>query len=147
MPFVVPPAPLEYWRRRGLKPVTDADITLLESRLGGKAPPSYVLFMKTFGNVEFDTDVDSQFTYVFEEAGQQERGTRLVGHIQSLAPHLLPFAMDRSQGQLLIEFGQPTERIFYWNFDTHDWESGTTRLGFVAKDMYDFINSLKPFDG
>jgi hypothetical protein len=55
--------------------------------------------------------------------------------------------MDLGQGELLIEFGRPSERIFYWNFDTHDWQSGATRLGFVAKDTYDFINSLEPYDG
>jgi hypothetical protein len=28
----------------------------------------------------------------------------------------------------------------------HDWESGVTRLAFVANDMYAFINGLKPFE-
>jgi hypothetical protein len=162
MPFTPPPATLEYWRRTGLTPATDAEIALLEGRLGGKAPASYVEFMKEFGSVEFSFDIDCEFTYVYEEAGRQERLTQVVGHIKEperalryyeglqndaevdLPPHLLPFAMDRSQGELLIEFGQPTERIFYWDFDNHDWGSGVTRLGFVAKDMVDFINNLKP---
>jgi hypothetical protein len=163
MPFTPPPATLEYWRRRGLTPVTDAEIALLEERLGGKAPASYVAFMKEFGSVEFDSDLDCQFTYVYEETG--ERLTRLVGYIKKperalryyeglqgdaevdLPSHLLPFAMDNSEGELLIEFGQPTERIYYWNFDTHDWGSGVTRLGLVAQDMVEFINGLKPYDG
>jgi SMI1/KNR4 family protein SUKH-1 len=164
MPFKPPLATLEYWRRTGMRPVTDADIGSLEKRLGAKAPPSYVEFMKTFGSVEFSHDIDSQFSYVYEEA-PEERRTRLVGFIKtpekalryyegwqndddvSLPPHLLPFAMDQSQGELLIEFGKPTERIFYWNFDTHDRGSGVTKLGFVADDMYEFISSLKPYGG
>jgi hypothetical protein len=162
MPFTPPPKTLDYWRRTGMRPVTDADITMLESRLGGKAPPSYVEFMKTFGRVEFSSDIDCQFDYVYEDADREERRNRVVGHIRrperalryyegwqkdaevSLPPHLLPFAQDLGQGELLIEFGQPTERVFYWNFDAHDWGSGVTRLGFVAKDLYDFINNLKP---
>lgn len=162
MPFTPPPATLEYWRRTGMNPITDADIAALENRLGRKAPASYVEFMKTFGSLEFSSDIDCEFTYVYEDAGRQDRRTQVVGHIKrperalryyedlqkdaevDLPPHLLPFAMDLSQGELLIEFGEPTERIFYWDFDTHDWGGGVTRLGFVAKDMYDFINNLKP---
>ena len=165
MPFSPPAATLAYWRRTGMSPATDAEIALLEKRLGAKAPPSYVEFMKTFGRVEFSFDIDCEFTYVYGEPGRQERQTQVVGHIKkperalryyegwqnddevSLPPHLLPFAMDLGQGELLIEFGQPTERIFYWDFDNHDWGSGVTKLGFVANDMYEFISSLKPDSG
>jgi hypothetical protein len=165
MPFRVPHATLEYWRRTGMTPVTDDQIAALEKRLGGKAPPSYVEFMKTFGSLQFEFDIDCQFTYVYEDANPPERHTEVIGHIKkperalryyegwqsddevSLPPHLLPFAMDLGQGELLIEFGRPTERIYYWDFDTHDWGSGVTRIGFVANDMYDFINGLKPYDG
>jgi hypothetical protein len=164
MPFEPPLATLEYWRRTGMRPATDADIALLEKRLGAKAPPSYVEFMKTFGSVEFSDDFECQFSYIYDDAPEKRR-TRLVGFIKtpekalryyeglredddvSLPPHLLPFAMDQSQGELLIEFGKPTERIFYWNFDAHDRGSGVTKLGFVANDMYEFISSLKPYGG
>jgi hypothetical protein len=61
-----------------------------------------------------------------------------------LPRHLLPFANDLSEGELLIEFGLSTERIYYWDFDRHDWGSGITRIGFVANDMYEFVNGLKP---
>lgn len=55
--------------------------------------------------------------------------------------------MDKSRGQLLIDFGQPTERIFYWNSETHDGENGVTRIGVVARDMFDFIHNPKPYGG
>jgi hypothetical protein len=165
MPFAIPAATLAYWRRRGTAPVTDAEIASLETRLGGKAPPSYVEFMKAFGSVEFDFDIDCQFAYVYDDEGRDERLTQVIGHIKkparalryyegwqkdtevSLPAHLLPFAMDLSQGELLIEFGRSTERIFYWDFDNHDWGSGVTRLGFVASDMYELIRSLTPYAG
>jgi hypothetical protein len=144
-----------------MEPATDADIARLEARLGGKAPAGYVEFMKTYGRVEFDFDIDCQFTYVYDDG---RRETQVIGHIKrperalryyeglqnddevSLPPHMLTFAMDRSQGELLIEFGQSTQRIYYWDFDNHDWGSGITRIGFVASDMYDFIHDLKPYD-
>ena len=47
---------------------------------------------------------------------------------------------------MLIEFGLPTRSVFYWDFKEHDREGGATRIGFVADDMYNFINHLKPFD-
>lgn len=161
MPFSPPHATLEYWHRTGLRPVTDSDIAMLEERLGGKAPPSYVEFMKTFGSVEFDSEIDCQFDYVYGEAEREERRNQVVGHIKrperalryyenwqkdaqvSLPPHLLPFAQDLGQGELLIEFGQSTERVFYWDFDAHNWKDGVTRLGFVADNLYDFIHGLK----
>jgi hypothetical protein len=49
----------------------------------------------------------------------------------------LPLGMDYEQGEIPIEFGLPTE--------PRDWEGGAARTGFVADDMYDFINDLKPF--
>lgn len=162
MPFRLPAATLELWRRNGLRPATDDQLALLERRLGGKAPPSYVEFMKTFGGVAFGPDVDRRFAYRYEEDPAPARRTRRIGFIKTpekalryyeglqgddevnLPPHLLPFAMDASQGELLIEFGRPTERIFYWDFDAHDWGGGDTRLAYVADDLYELINGLRP---
>jgi hypothetical protein len=70
---------------------------------------------------------------------QPEYIDQLEAHIGLKAP--------ASYRELLIEFGQQTEKIHYWDFDKHDWESGETRLGFVAEDFYQFINSLVPYDG
>ena len=64
----------------------------------------------------------------------------------SLPAFLVPFGMDYGQGELLIEFGQKTEKIYYWDFDTHDWESGKTKIAIVADDFYQFINSLALYD-
>jgi len=165
MPFAPPAATLEYWRTRGMEPASDEDIATLEARLGGKAPPAYVEFMKTYGSVEFDFDIDSTFACVYEESGGQHRTLQTIGHIKrpdralryyegwqkdaevDLPAHLLPFACDRSEGELLIEFGRPTGRIFYWDFDEHDWGSGITRIGFVAEDMYEFIRELTRYEG
>lgn len=120
--------------------------------------------MKTYGNVEFSDDINSRFAYAYQELDRIERRSQAISFIKSperalryyeglqndpqldLPPYLLPFGMDYGQGELLIEFGQPTERVFYWDFDAHDWETGVTRLGFVANDMYEFINNLQPFD-
>jgi len=63
-----------------------------------------------------------------------------------LPAFLVPFGMDDGQEELLIEFGQETKRIYFWDFDAHDWETGETRIAFVADDFYQFINSLEPFD-
>lgn len=165
MPFNPSPETLACWKSKGSTLATDADIAKLEARLGLRAPASYVEFVKTYGDVEFSFDVNCQFEYTYETRDRVERRTEAVSFIKStsqaieyyngfqrddkigIPANLLPFAMDHGQGELLIEFGQAGERIFYWDFDAHDWESGITRIGFVANDMYDFINNLKPFDG
>lgn len=165
MPFQPPAETLAYWRNSNPKLASDADIALLEGRLGGKAPTSYVAFIETYGDVEFSTvDTSNMFEYVYQEPDRTERRKEAIAFIKAperalqyyeglqkdpkvnLPPNLLPFGMDYGQGELLIEFGQPTERVFYWDFDAHDWETGVTRLGFVANDMYEFINNLQPFD-
>ena len=164
MPFHPPVETLEYWQGSTPTQATDADIAMLEARLEGKAPASYVEFMKTYGNVEFDDEINSRFEYAYDLPERTEVRSQAISFIKApqkaiqyydgiqedsnlhIPNHLLPFAMDYGQGELLIEFGQTTERIFYWDFDAHDWESGVTRLGFVSNDMYDFINNLAPFD-
>lgn len=164
MPFSPPPATLAYWQQRPGTAATPADVAMLEARLGLKAPASYVEFMTTFGNVEFDDEINSRFEYVYEGGAGRERRSQLISFIKSpqkairyweglqsdpkihLPAHLVPFGMDYGQGELLIEFGQPTERIYYWDFDTHDWESGVTRIGFVVDDLVEFINTLKPYE-
>ena len=164
MPFAIPPATLAYWQRKAVEPVSDADLRSVEARLGLPAPAAYVEFMKTYGPVPFDDDIDCRFDYRLDGAGQQVRRSQVISFIKSpaqalryydglqadkrlsLPPQLLPFAMDYGQGELLIEFGPSAGRIFYWDFDAHDWESGATRLGFVADDLYQFIANLRPFD-
>lgn len=164
MLFHPPRETLEYWRKIGATLATDTDIALLEAHLGGKAPTSYVEFMKTYGSVQFDFEISSRFEYFYNYPGRTEVRSEAISFIKSpkkamqyydglqndpevhLPKYLLPFAMDYGQGELLIEFGQTTERIFYWDFDAHDWESGNTRLGFVSDTMYDFINNLMPFE-
>lgn len=165
MPFTLPPETLAYWSAAPTIKATDADIAVLEARVGGKAPASYVEFMKTYGDVEFDFEINNAFDYVYATADRTERRTQAISFIKSpeqalryydglqkdpkitLEKHLLPFGMDYGQGEILIEFGRATQRIFYWDFSSHDWESGPTRLGFVADDMYAFINNLKPYQG
>jgi hypothetical protein len=164
MPFQVPPATLAYWRKRPAAIASTADLAALESSLGMPLPASYVEFMKTYGAVEMDDEIDSRFDYVYDDRGQRELRSQLVAFFHSpqkalryyeglqqdpkidLPSHLFPFAMDYGQGELLIELGQPTERIFYWDFATQDWERRSARLGFVANDLYEFIAKLRPYD-
>ncbi len=164
MSFNPPRDTLRYWKATGSILATDTDIALLERRLNMKAPKSYIEFMKKFGAVEFDDEIDCRFDCVYEQSGGILRRTQVISHIKApetalryceglqadphvdLPSNLFPFGMDNGQGEILIEFGFPTERVFYWDFENHDWESGATRIGFVADDMYEFINNLKPFD-
>lgn len=164
MSFNPPAQTIMHWKETGSTPATDEAIAIIESRLGLKAPRSYIDFMKAFGNVRFGFDVNCSFEYSYEQPDRTEKRNAAISFIKTpqralqyyeglqrdekinLPPHLFPFGMDYGQGELLIEFGQPTQRVFYWDFDAHDWESGCTRIGFVANDMYDFINHLKPVD-
>jgi hypothetical protein len=164
MPFSPSPETLAAWKKSNPRPASDAEIAALEQRLGGKAPPSYVEFMKRYGNVEFSDEIECRFEYVYQKRDRSERRSKAVSFIKSpdkalqyydglqkdpdvrVPSHLLPFAMDYGQGELLIEFGQPTERIFYLDFDPPPSDGEETLLGFVANDMHDFINNLKPFD-
>lgn len=45
----------------------------------------------------------------------------------------------------MIEFGRPTERIFYLDLEQHDWDEGEARLALVASDMYELIDRLEPW--
>lgn len=164
MPFSLPIKTIEYWQQRALKPVNDEQMNMMEKRLAGSAPQSYRDFMQTYGAVEFDDDIDCRFDYVYRFPDRTELRSNVISFIKTpqstlqyyeglqqdhkinLPAHLLPFGMDYGQGELLIEFGRKTQRIFYWDFDSHDWESGKTRIGFVADDFYEFINNLRGFD-
>ena len=159
--FLPPAKTLDYWNKNGLKPIIDSEISMLEDRFNSKVPKSYSEFLKVFGGVEFGFEVANQFSYTYNDTGNTKCHYQVVGHIKTpervlryyngladdndleFPRHLLPFAMDLSQGELFIEFGKPTERIFYWNFDKHDWTNPQMRLGFVADNMYDFINNLE----
>jgi hypothetical protein len=164
MPFAIPPATLAYWQRQHVQPVTDEDLRSLEVRLGQPAPAAYVEFMKTYGPVPFDDEIDCRFDHSLEGVGQRVVRSQVVSFVKSPAQalryyeglqadrrldipaHWLPFAMDYGQGELLIEFGASAGRVFYWDFDAHDWEGGVTNLGFVAEDLYQFMAHLRPFD-
>ncbi len=164
MPFLIPQETLAYWKRRPAVPVTDLDIAMLEARMGKKAPAAYTEFMKTYGPVSFDDDLNCRFDFVIEAAGQSERASNAISFVKapekalryydglqkdpklSFPKHLLLFAMDYGQGELLIEFGPGSGRVFFWDFDRHDWETGTTHIRFVAANLFDFINGLRPFD-
>lgn len=159
--FHLPQRTIDYWNKIGTKPVLSSEITLLEEHIGATAPKGYSEFLKVFGGVDFGSDITNQFGYSYPDLGQDERHNQTVGHIQrperalryyqsllndtdlDFPSNLLPFAMDLSQGELFVEFGKSTERIFYWDFDNHDWTSVYMRLGFVAYNMYEFINNLK----
>lgn len=62
-----------------------------------------------------------------------------------LPKNYLPIGNDAGQGQILMEMGDHSGRIWYW--PANDWAWGTednTWLGFVAQDFADFINCLRP---
>jgi hypothetical protein len=161
MPFHPTDETLAFWRAADPEPVTDDDIALMERHLGLSAPAAYAEFLKTYGAVEFDDDIPCAFDVVYPLPDGEERRTAAIAFFKDpktalryhdglqqdpdvdIPPHLLPFAMDDGQSELLIEFGRPTQRIFFWDFDAHDWDSGETRLGFVADDLYQFIANLK----
>jgi len=152
---------IKYWNDNGLHPVENSEIATLEDYIGAKAPTGYIEFVKVFGGVDFGSNIPNRFSYSYIDNGYSEHFNQVVGHIKrperalryydglrndddlKFPPNLLPFAMDLSQGELFIEFGKPTEQIFYWNFDNHDWTNTHMRLGFVAHNMYDFLNNLK----
>ena len=164
MKFTPPEATLAYWKKKDKPLVQNQEIDLLEKHVKLKAPDSYREFLTHYGAVEFDFDINDQFTYRYTSEVQTEVRRQSISFIKKperaiqyydglqkdpkleLPVFLIPFGMDYGQGELLIEFGQETEKIYYWDFDTHDWESGKTRIAIVADNFYQFINSLAPYD-
>ncbi|WP_434624777.1 SMI1/KNR4 family protein [Azospirillum sp. B2RO_4] len=162
--FRIPPETLAYWRQTGMEPESDAAIAELEQQFGGKAPASYVDFMKTYGSVEFNFEINNGFDYIYEMEDRRELRTEAVSFIKSvekalahyesiqedeqidIPKYLLPIARDYGQGEILLEIARPTERVFYWRFQSHDWESGKTKIAFVADSFTDFINGLKKYE-
>ena len=62
-----------------------------------------------------------------------------------IPPNYLPIGNDAGQGQILMEMGERSGRIWYW--PSNEWAWGledNTWLGFVAEDFAGFINSLRP---
>ena len=165
MKFTIPEATLAYWKKKNRPLVQDQEIDLLEEHVKLKAPDSYREFLKQYGAVVFGLDViNNQFTYRYLSDEQTEVRKQSISFIKTpektiqyyeglqedpnlaLPVFLIPFGMDYGQGELLVEFGRETEKIYYWDFDSHDWESGQTRIAAVADDLYQFINSLEPYD-
>ena len=136
MKFTPPEATLAYWKE-ATDSVQKEEIDHLEEHLKLKAPTSYREFLRQYGAPEFDLEIDSQFTYRYLSEEQTEVRTQSISFIMepartikyyhgmendpdfTLPAFLVPFGMDYGQGELLIEFGQETEKIYYWDFDTH----------------------------
>lgn len=167
--FKIPQQTLEYWKLDGPEPFSEADISEIETAVGFPLPNAYREFALQYGSVQYDTlDVDCAFKYEYREDGASMefdgaishflRADRVVQYFHGLTrddggddlpkfpPIFLPIGMDYGQGNILLELGGEKERIFYWEFQYDSWGKGNNvRLGFVAENLYDFVNNLEEF--
>lgn len=170
MRFELSEGTLGYWKEKGYRAASEAEIALLQAGLNQPLPASYLAFMRQFGKVTFDYDQECEFEVAYLQESPVRRERCVMGYIAEperalrhyvnlqaygqpdpegwllLPRHLLPFASDRGQGQLLIECGRATQCIYYCDLDDHDWGAGEAKLAFVANDLYEFINGLKRID-
>ena len=168
--FNIPRETLDEWAGDNWPKATKADIDLIENYLGSALPPPYIEFISTYGFVEFPDELDG-FTYTLDYGGQKVqrasgiaymRRSDLVIKAHSIATaaaqdpdddvpkfpaHFLPIGQDPGQSEVLLELGEHGGRVWFWEFDEHQWgQPGNDALGFVANDLYEFINGLQPYD-
>ncbi len=159
------------WRRDDKPKATEADIARIEDEIGSTLPAPYIEFATRYGFVIFGRDPEQRCffdcTFTFPDREEIREGDishfmnadRILLAYDSLTqPEVevddefpkfpadyLPIGMDAGQGEILLEMGEHSGRVWYWPFNEWAWGfEDNTRLGFVAEDLYGFINGLRP---
>jgi hypothetical protein len=169
--FKVTKEMIEQWEKDNQPRAGAADISKIEDYIQTSLPVPYVEFVTRFGFVMFGREPEGRdcFDYFINYPDRKEVREGDISHFKDPEPliethevltsseddsddefpkfpaQFLPIGMDAGQGEILLELGEDAGRVWYWPFDEWAWgkESNTT-LGFVAENLYDFINGLRP---
>ena len=168
--FKIQESMLNYWNQNPEPKANSFDITRIEAAIGSQLPLPYIEFITQYGSVVFGQDKEARclFDYIinfpdrkevregniafFDEPDKLIQGYRILTRKESkddedfpkFPANFLPIGNDVGQGQILLEIGEHAGRIWYWPFN--EWAWGTednTWIGFVANDLYEFINGLR----
>jgi len=169
----IPDSTLSQWKEKNKPKATHDDIAQLQNyieealpELGAQLSKPYIEFVTAYGFVGFIRPILDSFWYEYSEGEQRQKfpgpisflmdikeiisahqtmtGRKYDEDDKFIPDFMLPIAMGNDQDLILLELGGQHDRIFYWedNFDPWGTDSNT-RLGFVADNMYDFINNLE----
>ncbi len=160
---------LIYWDRKNESKATVFNITQIETELEMVLPAPYVEFITQFGFVIFARYNDTfDYSIIFSDRNEIHQGDisylegldhLVVGYrnltidsvedgLPAFPKNYLPIGNDAEQGQILLKMdGEDIGSVWYWPYNEWAWGTETnTWLGFVAKDFYEFINKLRPYE-
>ncbi len=158
-----------YWDKKNKPKATSVDIEKIEAELDITLPVPYVEFITQYGFVSFDEDCDGlDYSIIFPDRQEIHQGDitflmraddLVIGYrnlmidsvedgLPTFPKNYLSIGNDEGQGQILLKMdGEDTGSVWYWPFNEWAWGIETnTWLGFVAKDFYEFINKLRPYE-
>lgn len=171
--FNIPEQTLLQWEKEDKPKATSEDIERLQKYIKSVLPDldvqlskPYLEFITRYGFVVFNHPLLDSFWYEYSEGGQKARFPGPVSYFKNvdkiilshsimtgrkhedddkfIPDFMLPIASGNDQDIILLELGGQHDRIFYWEDNFDPWGIGSnTRLGFVADNMYDFINNLE----
>lgn len=171
--FNIPEKTLKFWKQKDKPKATRDDIVKLKNYitntlpdLGADLSKPYIEFISTYGFVTFDTLALDTFWYEYSEGDQTQRFPGAIAFVQKIdrlvqvhqtmtgkkydnserfiPDFMLPIGVSNGEDYICLELGGQHDRIFYWEESFDPWGEGSnTRLGFVADNMYDFINNLE----
>ncbi|MEI7869127.1 MAG: SMI1/KNR4 family protein [Candidatus Methylumidiphilus sp.] len=168
--FKIPEAMMAYWKKYPEPKAGSFEVARIEAAIGSPLPLPYIEFITQYGSVVFGRDTEARclFNYIinfpdrkeiregniafFEEPDKLIQGYKILTTKESkddedfpkFPANYLPIGNDVGQGQILLEIGEHAGRIWYW--PEKEWAWGVednTWLGFVANDLYEFINGLR----
>lgn len=168
--FLIPQETLDFWAKEDEPKATAVDVRYIEDYLRGTLPAPYVEFITTYGYVEFPENRDG-FEYTVDYGSQVVRkaaGISILFDAHSVVEahgnmtdpngpaeegipaypqKYLPIGVNAGQSEILLELGGITGRIWFWQENEWPWgQEGNTHLGFIADNMYDFINGLRDYE-
>lgn len=158
-----------YWKKTDEPKATAFDTALIETELSIILPVPYVEFITQYGFVFFDEDCDGfDYSIIFPDLNEIYQGNisylkgpnhLVIGYrnstinsvddgLPAFPKNYFPIGNDEGQGQVLLKMdGEDTGSVWYWPYNEWAWGAETnTWLGFVAKDFYEFINKLRPYE-
>lgn len=174
--FNVTKGMLSRWAKDNEPKATSHDIAMIEKAVGGKLHKAYIDFVKDFGFVIFGRDPEERqyfdFIHTYSDRKEYREGNisyfknpnKVIESFKLLTDpnvtedekeefpkfptNYIPIGKDLGHGEILLELGEDAGRILYWPFSIWAWGMGDNNkpLGFIAQDLYDFINSLRPAD-
>jgi len=161
-----------YWDKKNKPKASTEEIKRIEVEFNIALPVPYIEFITQFGFVLFGRDAEKkknfEYSIIYPDRQEIHQGdiaflrqtSRVISCYHNMTQELiedglpaipknyLPVGSDAGQGQILLKMdGEDAGSVWYWPYNEWAWGTETNAwLGFVAKDFYEFINKLRPYE-